>query len=170
MRVSRSVPVYVSVGSNVDREANIRRAVASLRARYGELTVSGVYESAPVGFDGDDFYNLVVRFETDETLDRVSRRLRSIEASQRRDRLQPRFGPRTIDLDLLLYGNQIVDAGSVRVPRREITQYGFVLGPLAEIAADEHHPVSGARYGDLWAQMANAERVRVRRVDHPRCP
>jgi 2-amino-4-hydroxy-6-hydroxymethyldihydropteridine diphosphokinase len=158
--------VYVSIGSNIDRAANIRTAVDALRRHYGELTVSSVYESAPVGFSGENFYNLVVGFDTQETVDGVVTFLNEIESRQRRDRDAPRFSARTIDLDLLLFGDLVLASDTVQVPRDDITAYAFVLAPLAEIAANERHPVTGRRFIELWHEF-NKERQPLWAVEVP---
>src|SRR5690606_10625179 len=95
--------VYVSIGSNLEPEANIPSALVELRRRYGALIVSPVYESEAVGFKGDNFYNLVVGFDTDQEVHAVIRNLREIERRHKRRRSDRRFAPRTLDLDLLLY-------------------------------------------------------------------
>ncbi|KAF0192304.1 MAG: 2-amino-4-hydroxy-6-hydroxymethyldihydropteridine diphosphokinase [Gammaproteobacteria bacterium] len=149
--------VYVSIGSNIDRVANIRTAVDALRQHYGELTVSSVYESAPVGFTGENFYNLVVGFDTEDTVDSVAAFLHNVENRQRRDRAAPRFSARTIDLDLLLFGDLVLASDTVQVPRDDITDYAFVLAPLTEIAANERHPVTGRRFAELWHEFNKAK-------------
>lgn len=142
--------IYVSVGSNVGREVHIRSAVRALAQRYGELVLSSVYESRPVGFEGPDFYNMVVGFETEEHPPAVARVLKIMEAECGRDRAAPRFSDRTLDLDLLLYGDRVVHEPRVSLPRSEIVEHAFVLAPLAEIAGEDVHPVANKTYRELW--------------------
>jgi 2-amino-4-hydroxy-6-hydroxymethyldihydropteridine diphosphokinase len=144
--------VHVSIGSNIDRAANIRAGVAALRERYGELTLSSVYDSRAVGFEGDDFYNLVAAFDTDEDVETVALGLREIERRQGRVRA-PRSGnfvSRTLDIDLLLYDDLVIERKGFSLPRDEILKYAFVLAPLAEIAGNLPHPVLGRSFGEMW--------------------
>ena len=143
--------VYVSIGSNVEPEPHVRSAIRALRAGFGPLIVSPVYRSRAVGFDGDDFLNLVVGFDTARDPGAVQAGLRRIEADNGRVRGAARFAPRTLDLDLLTYGDQVIEAEGLSVPRAEIVRYAFVLRPLADIAATERHPVDGRSYAELWA-------------------
>jgi len=152
--------VYVSIGSNIDREKNIRGAVRVLRERYGKLALSRVYETPAEGFDGDAFYNLVAGFDTDEPVEQLHQALSAIEAAHGRTRTGPRFGPRTLDLDLLLYGDLVRHESGVDLPRDEIRTYAFVLGPLAEIAPDQRHPETGARLGELWEKFSGRRNLR----------
>lgn len=142
--------VYLSLGSNIDREQHIGSALELLTEAFGPLEQSSVYESEAVGFDSPAFYNLVVGFDTDEEPRNVQRVLRRIEAQNARVRTK-RLSARTLDLDLLLYDDLVVDKEGLRLPRNDIIRYAFVLGPLAEIAGDERHPVTGERYADMWA-------------------
>ena len=141
---------YIGVGSNIDREANIRGGLHALRDRFGELTASKIYASAAVGFEGEDFYNLVVSLDTELSPAALVDELRQIEFAYGRKRNVPRFSSRTLDLDLLLYDDLIVDNEKFVIPREDIIKYAFVLRPLAEIAGDERHPQNGERYADLW--------------------
>lgn len=142
--------VYVSIGSNIEREENIRAGVAELRHCFGELLLSSVYESEAVGFAGDPFYNMVAGFDTSETVGSVVRLLRTIEERHGRVRQGPRFSSRTLDIDLLLYGELVLAEGKLQLPRDEITKNAFVLWPLAEIAPEALHPLLKQSYGELW--------------------
>ncbi len=145
--------VFVGVGSNVERDASIRAGVADLRAHYGELLLSSVYESEAVGFVGDVFYNLVVAFDTQEPIDSVADVLAAIEDRNGRLRGSGKFTPRTLDLDLLLYGDVVISMARFHVPRDEILRYAFVLWPLAEIAPDLLHPQAGKSFAQLWEEF-----------------
>ncbi len=150
--------VYISIGSNIDREQNIRGAVRALKQRYDQLTLSRVYETPAEGFDGDAFYNLVTGFDTEEPVEQVRAALAAIENAHGRTRNGPRSGPRTLDLDLLLYGDLVRHGGGVDIPRDEIVKYAFVLGPLAEIAPGLKHPETGETMARLWENFDAARR------------
>lgn len=141
---------WVSIGSNLDRERSIRGAVKSLRERFGELVLSRVYESKAVGFQGQPFYNLVAALDTSEEVPALRVALRSIEDAHGRVRGPDRFASRTLDIDLLTYGDRTGTVEGYQLPREEILLYAFVLGPLAEVAGDEIHPGAGRSYRDLW--------------------
>jgi 2-amino-4-hydroxy-6-hydroxymethyldihydropteridine diphosphokinase len=141
--------VFVSIGSNVEPASHVRFALRALRERFGELAVSPVYRTGAVGFDGDDFLNLAVGFDTDASVADVDAALDAIESQARRDRSAPRFAPRTLDLDLLLYGDAVIDGPGIRVPRKEIIEYAFMLRPLADIAAEVRHPVLKRSFAEL---------------------
>jgi 2-amino-4-hydroxy-6-hydroxymethyldihydropteridine diphosphokinase len=145
--------VYISIGSNIEPARHVRLAVAALHEYYGELTISSVYESAAVGFEGDNFYNLVVGLDTEQDVSEVNRTLHMIEDRYGRERSGPRFSARTIDLDLLLYDDLVVQDGKLVLPREEILQNAFVLWPLAEIAPDAIHPVEKVSFAGLWQRF-----------------
>ena len=156
--------VYVSLGSNIDRETNLRAAVRELAAHYGTLTLSPVYESAAVGFDGGNFYNLVAGFDTKETPERVKDVLGEIEAHCGRSRDGARFGPRTLDLDLLLHGDTVRHDGRIELPHPDIRRYAFVLRPLADIAPERRDPESQQAYREMWRQF-DAGKAEIRKVE-----
>ena len=142
--------IYISIGSNIDAEKNIRLSIHALQDHYGKLILSSVYESEAVGFDGDNFLNLVASVKTEEDVHSVAETLRKIEDEHGRDRSSPRFSPRTVDLDLLLYDDLILKEKGLDIPRDEITKNAFVLLPLEEIAPQLIHPVSGKTMCDHW--------------------
>jgi 2-amino-4-hydroxy-6-hydroxymethyldihydropteridine diphosphokinase len=145
--------VYVSIGSNIEREPNIRAAVQALRERFGTLTLSNVYENQAIGFEGENFYNLVAAFDTDESPETVIAILHDIERRLGRKRGPSRFCSRTIDLDLLLYNDLIREQATLRLPRREVDEYACVLRPLAELAPKARHPRSGETFAALWTRF-----------------
>lgn len=155
---------YVSIGSNVEPERHVALALDALRAHFGVLEVSPVYRTAAVGFEGDDFLNLVAGFETPLGVTEVDRALDGIEAAAGRNRSEPRFAPRTLDLDLLLFGDAVIDTDSVRVPRRELVKYAFMLRPLADIAPALRHPVLGLSLAELL-QAQDFSEQRCERVE-----
>lgn len=158
--------VYISLGSNVDREVNIRKAIVAMRETFGELRLSPVYQSAAVGFDGDDFLNLVVAFETAKPVRQIVAEMRQLEDEMGRDRSHPRFSARSIDLDILLYDFQVLDQPGIRIPRQEILRSAHVLKPLQDLIADTLHPVAGVSYGKLWQDMADkAPRLEIVELD-----
>jgi len=158
------VDVYVSAGSNVAPEENLRLACRELRRRFGPLDISDTYRNPPVGFSGDFFFNLVLRFRTAESPAAVVAELERLHALAGRVRGPERFAPRTLDLDLLLYGAAVIPDAGIRVPREDILKYGFVLGPLAQLAPDLQHPVTGQSMAELWANFDQA-RYPLERVD-----
>ncbi len=145
--------VTLSLGSNIDPAANIREAVNVLRASHGPLRVSPVYESEAVGFEGDNFLNLVVAMEVDTCLESLATELKGLEQRQGRDRSAGGFAARTLDVDILTYDDLQGEVAGMRLPRPEITCYAFVLQPLADLLPDTRHPVLGKTYRDLWEEF-----------------
>lgn len=143
--------VYIGVGSNRAPRDHLGRGTTMLRERFGQVLCSTVYQNPAVGFDGADFLNLVIGLTTAEPLESVVQALRGIEDACGRDRSGPKFGPRTLDLDLLLYGDTVLDAPGVAIPRDEILERAFVLRPLAELAPDLVHPGTGLTMAQHWA-------------------
>lgn len=141
---------YISIGSNIDRDKNIPASLQALERYFGELTVSSIYETEPVGFSGNPFYNLVVGFDSDLDVREVAQQLRQIELDHGRARSCQKFTARTLDLDLILYDDLVLRDEQLQLPRDEIERYAFVLEPLAEIAPTLKHPVSHISYAELW--------------------
>lgn len=133
---------YLSLGSNVgDRQKNLREAIRSLESVGTVLAVSSFYETEPVEFTAQEwFLNCAVALETDRTPSDLLQFILQIEQSMGRQRLQYK-GPRTIDIDILLYGDAVVDTEDLTIPHPAMHERRFVLEPLVEIAADAHHPI-----------------------------
>lgn len=142
--------VYVSMGSNIEPQRHIRTGLIDMQQHFGKLTQSSVYESQAVGFEGDNFHNLVVGFDTHKNVYAVANVLRMIENKNGRRRSGKRFCARTLDLDIILYDDLILKDNKIEIPRDEIMKYAFVLLPLSEIAPYVKHPLTGQNYADLW--------------------
>jgi len=144
---------YISIGSNIDKEIHIPASLRALEQQFGALIVSSIYESEAIGFSGDVFHNLIVGFDSNLDVKSVAKQLRQIELDNGRTRDSQKFSARTLDLDLILYGDLIISDGRLQIPRDEIEKYAFVLEPLAEIAPTAIHPISGMSYGELWEKF-----------------
>ncbi|MEE9356857.1 2-amino-4-hydroxy-6-hydroxymethyldihydropteridine diphosphokinase [Candidatus Vondammii sp. HM_W22] len=142
--------IWLSLGSNIDRSRHIHSALKVLGEEFGPLIVSPVYESEAVGFDGDAFYNLIVGIESDQPAESLMAGFRVIEVDHGRARGSEKFSSRTLDIDLLTYGDCTLKQGKLELPRDEILRYAFVLLPLSDVAGDEVHPLTGKCYRDLW--------------------
>ena len=149
--------IYLSLGSNIDRHRRISAALDALTEGFGELSISSVYESESVGFDGDSFYNLVVGINSSLTVGEVSKVLKTIEDQNDRDRSAPKFGARSLDIDILTVDDVAAEIDGVKLPRDEVLKNAFVLLPLAEIAADTLHPVTGQTYVQHWTAYDKAK-------------
>lgn len=132
--------VFVGLGSNIEPGRNLRWALTALERHFGTLLCSGVYRSPAYGFAGPEFLNMVVGFDTALDVDAVEAVLSELENARGRDPAD-RSGSRTLDLDLLLAGGRVDPLR--RLPRADVLRYPFVLAPLAEIAPDLVHPVTG---------------------------
>lgn len=145
--------IYLSIGSNCDKDIHVPSALERLQTLFGPLQVSSLYESEAVGYTGPVFHNLVVGFESELPPEAIAATLADVETLEGRTREQDKGVPHTLDLDLLLYGNAIINRGKVRVPREDITRYAFVLEPLAELAPHDLHPLTGQSYAKLWEEF-----------------
>ena len=149
--------IYLSLGRNVEAQRNIEAAMDALADTFGELIISSVYESEAVGFDGDSFYNLVVGIHSDLGVGELSKILKTIEDQQGRDRSAPKFGARSLDIDILTVDDRVGVIDGIAIPRDEILKNAFVLQPLAEIAPATVHPQNGLTYQQLWQDFDKAK-------------
>ena len=142
--------IYISIGSNINPTENIQYALDDLQQSFRGIRCSTHYESKAVGFEGDNFINLVVQAETELDIPQVAGQLHAIEDRHGRDRSGPKFSSRIIDLDLLLYDDAVYEQGKLKIPRDEILFNAFVLKPLAELAPELKHPLVQKTYAELW--------------------
>ena len=156
--------IYLGLGSNVEPDKNLSLALNELRRRYGELRVSNAYRNAAVGFEGDDFVNLVVKLESHDSPQAICREIELIHNLSGRRRSSNKWESRPLDIDLLLYNDLVLDERPVHVPRSDILNYGFVLRPLAELEPDLQHPVTGKTLLQHWQEF-DAGSHAMRRVD-----
>lgn len=155
--------VFIALGSNIDPERNLPEAVRRLAARCELLAVSPVYETAPVGkTDQPNFLNAAALIDTDRAAEVLKAQvLRAIEAELGRVRTEDKNAPRTIDLDIALYGDQVLDTGTLRVPDPDIRRHAHVAVPLADLAPGMRHPETGETLASI-AQALPANGLRRR--------
>lgn len=145
--------VYLSLGSNQEPHRHLQAALDELRTRFGPIDVSPVYRSASVGFDGADFVNLAVALDTELEPQALNDWLHALEDRHGRRRDGPRYSDRTLDVDIVLYGEHVINGpGHLQIPRPEL-KHAFVLRPLADIAPALRHPLSGITMAELWANF-----------------
>ncbi|MEO7326444.1 MAG: 2-amino-4-hydroxy-6-hydroxymethyldihydropteridine diphosphokinase [Dokdonella sp.] len=145
---------WLSLGSNLDPERNLRAALAELRARFSGIVVSPVYRFAAVGFEGPDFLNLAVGVDTDLDPFALNDWLHALEDRQGRRRDVPRFSSRTLDVDIVLFDDLVLEGpGHLQIPRKELAE-AFVLKPLADIAPALRHPLSRKTLSEMCLEMA----------------
>jgi 2-amino-4-hydroxy-6-hydroxymethyldihydropteridine diphosphokinase len=160
--------VFLGLGSDLgDREDNLKRAVESIGALAGIVTgVSPVYETEPVGFSGNrDFLNMVISIETNLTPSELLDNLMMSEKHLGRTRGKSNNISRTIDIDILIYDDLVIDNGSLVIPHPRMHERRFVLVPLHDIAPDLVHPVLGKTISELLAECSDTSRIRPFKSD-----
>jgi 2-amino-4-hydroxy-6-hydroxymethyldihydropteridine diphosphokinase len=145
--------VYVAAGSNVEPERHLAMAVRELKRQFPGVRFSPWYRNRAVGFEGEDFINLVAGFATELDIAAVLSRLHAIEALCGRPRGAPRWAPRSMDLDVLLYGDLVCQEPHLKLPRPDLLKRAYMLGPLAALAPEVLHPTAGETIGELWQRF-----------------
>ena len=145
--------VYVAAGSNIAPEHNLARAVAELAREFPGARFSPWYRNRAVGFEGDDFINLVAGFDTVLPVRQVLTQLHAIEARCGRPSAAPRWAPRSMDLDVLLYGDLVCDEPGLQLPRPDLLKRAYMLGPLAVLAPQVVHPTAHLTIAELWGRF-----------------
>ncbi|MBT8040512.1 MAG: 2-amino-4-hydroxy-6-hydroxymethyldihydropteridine diphosphokinase [Xanthomonadales bacterium] len=145
---------YLGIGSNIDAPKHVPAGIQALRDTFDDVAFSPVYQSPAIGLEGDDFLNLVARVETDLPPLDLDAALHAIEDKQGRDRTQPRWSSRTLDIDILLYGDLWLLGPKLEIPRKEILTAAHVLKPLADLSPDLVHPVERKPIKELWAALS----------------
>jgi len=148
---------YLGIGSNTERVLNINSCINFLQCSFAHFQSSPVYQSPSFGFEGQDFYNLVVKIKTIFSPNQLKDWLQNLENLHGRDRSKPRYSNRSLDIDLLLCDDLIIDDGKVQIPRSEILKRNYVLKPLQDLAPDLIHPTAQKRLAELWQALNESE-------------
>lgn len=152
---------YLSLGSNLDAAEHLRGAIAALRERFGEVVLSPVYRTRAVGFVGADFYNSAAIVDSELEPQALNDWLHALEDHHGRVRTGPRYGDRTLDIDIVLYDDRLLEGpGNLRIPRPEL-KHAFVLRPLADIAPDLVVPGDGRTLAELWRAHPDHDQAAV---------
>lgn len=155
-RRAQKLPILLALGSNVQPEQNIRQALALLKAEFGALVVSRIYQNPAVGFAGLDFYNAAVRFESNYSASVLYRKLHQLEVQMGRDASWHKNQNRPIDLDLLAIGQQRIHLPYLHLPRANLLNAAYILAPVADVAFDLCPAGQNQTYPQLWQQWAKA--------------
>ncbi|MEO0435747.1 MAG: 2-amino-4-hydroxy-6-hydroxymethyldihydropteridine diphosphokinase [Pseudomonadota bacterium] len=145
--------IFLGVGSNIDPAHNIPAGLDALRALFGHIECSNVYQSDAVGFTGSPFWNLVITCQSELTVGALQRALRQIEFDFGRPKNASRYSDRHLDIDILLVGDLTGTVDGVELPRGEILEQAFVLRPLAELAPKLIHPLRACAIEALWREF-----------------
>jgi 2-amino-4-hydroxy-6-hydroxymethyldihydropteridine diphosphokinase len=145
--------VYVAAGSNVEPEKNLARACREVARTWPDAVFSHAYRNKAVGFEGPDFINLVLGFQSDDPIEKVLVRLRDIEVICGRPRNSPKWASRAMDLDVLLFGARVEKTDDYTVPRPDLLKRPYMLGPMAEIGPSVVHPTAHKTIGELWREF-----------------
>ena len=146
------ITAYIGVGTNIDREQHAKVAYNELQQLGEDLLVSPIYECEPIGFSSQNFYNFVITLRTALSLEEFSYRLREIEFKWGREENAQKYQDRTLDLDIVLFG-EIISTQKPELPRSDIYKYPFVTKPLYDLKPHLVIPGDGRTVADVWYAM-----------------
>ncbi|EGR0207474.1 2-amino-4-hydroxy-6-hydroxymethyldihydropteridine diphosphokinase [Vibrio vulnificus] len=152
--------VYIGVGSNIEREKHARAAWQELSLLGEALQASPIYECAAVGFDSHAFFNFVIRLNTSMTLEELAFQLRQIEMRWGREENAAKYQDRTLDLDIVLFGD-CISSQKPELPRSDIFKYPFVIQPLYDLQPDLEIPGDGRTVEDIWQTARDLDTLRA---------
>lgn len=150
---------YVSGGSNLDAERNLVIAARALKARHPGARFSRCYRNQAVGFEGPDFINFVVELPVAGDPALLKGELECIETQCGRGRDAPKWAPRAMDLDILLFGDLVQKVAGLQLPRPDLLRWGFMLGPLSEVAPGLIHPELRLSISELWQRFDQSTNI-----------
>lgn len=163
-----AVPAWLGLGSNLEAEKHIGEGIEALHQAFDGMRVSPVYRSQAVGFDGADFLNCAAVIETTLPVLELKQWLSKLEDRFGRDRSQPKFSDRTLDIDILLYDNLAGRFDGLTLPREEILKYAHVLKPLADLAPGQRHPVTGKTFAEHWEEFEGDRTLQITGIGNRR--
>jgi len=145
--------IYLSIGSNIEPEFYFQQCATALQETFTHPVWSPIYRSAAVGMDGDDFLNAVVQTHTDQSIELTIKLLKQIELDNGREHDTNKFTSRTLDVDLLLYDDVVLDSAILTLPRAELITAAYVLKPLADLSPNGVHPILDKTYTALLSEL-----------------
>jgi len=151
--------VFVALGGNIEPAQRLPRAAQELRRRFPDVKFSGVYRNPAFGFEGADFLNAVAGFSTSLEVAQLIQQLHAIEALCGRARSDAKWAPRAMDIDLLLYGERVASTTEAQLPRPDLLRRSYMLAPLAELAPQLRHPLSGRTMDEHWRELSREPHV-----------
>lgn len=153
------ITTYIGVGTNINREQHVQAAYTELERLGEDLLVSPIYECEPVGFNSQKFYNFVITLRTELSLQELSQRLREIEFKWGREENAQKYQDRTLDLDIVLFG-ECISKQNPELPRSDIYKYPFVTKPLYDLEPHLVIPGDGRTIADIWRAMQPVESLK----------
>jgi len=144
---------YLGIGSNINRIVNINSCLWHIKCAFSSMLVSPTYQSPAFGFEGEDFYNLVVKINSAFEPHALKHWIQKLEDLHGRNRNSPRYSNRSLDIDLLLCDDRIIDDGHIQIPRSEILKRKYVLKPLQDLSPELVHPITKKRLAEMWQAL-----------------